>query len=416
MVLLGSAKGSDRMRNISNGVLAQIKRKSFAAAALVSMLALAGCGGTEGIPGLSGGTAAPDASSGGTPVSGQTIGSGPVKVGLLLPLSSGNGAAPAQALRNAAELALTEFNGQELTILVKDDQGTSAGAASATQQAISEGAELILGPLFAPAVAGAGPVARAANRPVIAFSSDAGVASPGVYLLSFLPQADVNRIIGFAGSRGKKRFAILAPQDAYGDATVAQAQNAVATIDGATIVGVQRYPAGQIAGAIQGFSSTIAGADALFIPEDGAAVAAAAPALAAVGAGSKVQLLGTGRWNVPAVTSAAGLNGAWFSGPDGAGFANFARRYQAKYGAAPTRIATLSYDAVALAAILTRTQGEKRFTPGLLQSASGFGGQDGVFRFKSDGTNDRALAIFQIGGGNARIISPAAKSFARGGT
>jgi ABC-type branched-subunit amino acid transport system substrate-binding protein len=402
------------MRETSKSFLVTAKRASVFASVMTSMLVLAGCSGIEGIPGLSGGTATPAA---GVAVSGQTIGTGPVKIALLLPFSNANGAAPAQALRNAAELAISEFNGQELTILVKDDKGTAEGAAAAAQQALSEGAELILGPLFSPAVSGAGPVAKAAGRPMIGFSSDASAAQPGVYLLSFLPQADVNRVVSYAGSKGKKKFAILAPQDAYGEATVGQFQAAVSAVSGGSVVGVQRYAPGGLAEAAASFASTIASADALLIPEDGGNVAAAAGALASAGAGGgKVQLLGTGRWNSPAVFGAAALSGAWFPAPDGAGFAGFSRRYQAKFSAAPARIATLAYDAVALANVLTRTQGDTRFSSGILQTASGFGGQDGVFRFRADGTNDRALAVFQVGNGSSSIVSPAPKSFAKSGT
>ncbi len=399
------------MSIINAHMIPAIGRRLRLGAAMASALALAGCAGVE-FPGL-GPSSAPAASAA---VSGQTIGTGPVKVALLLPLSNPNGAGPAAALRNAAEMAIGEFNGQELTILVKDDQGTAEGAAAAAQQAVSEGAELIIGPLFSPAVAGAAPVAKAANRPMIGFSSDASVAQPGVYLLSFLPQADVNRVVSFAGSKGKRKFAILAPQDAYGEAVLGQFQAAVGAISGAEIVGVQRYAAGGLAEAAGAFSGTIRSADALLVADDGGIVAAAAPALQAAGAGGNVQLLGTGRWNSPAVFSAPALAGAWYPAPDGSGFAGFSRRYQAKYGQPPARIATLAYDAVALANVLTRTQGDARFSTAILQTPSGFGGQDGVFRFRPDGTNDRALAVFQVGAGSSAIVSPAPKSFARPAT
>jgi ABC-type branched-subunit amino acid transport system substrate-binding protein len=408
-----SGKRFYRMRKSIKRSTGFAPRTGFLGITMASMLVLAGCGGGEAIPGLSGGTTGPDA---GGAVSGQTIGSGPVKIALLLPTSSQSGASLAQALRNASEMALTEFNGQELTILVKDDQGTSAGAAAAAQQALSEGAELILGPLFSPAVAGAGPVAKAAGKPVIAFSSDAGVAQPGVYLLSFLPQSDVSRIVNFAGSKGKKTFAVLAPQNAYGETTVTAAQATITGLDGGSVTTVGRYAPGDLAQAIASAASTIGSSDALLILEDNAvAIAAAAPAIAAARAG-KVQILGTGRFGDPAVLGAAPLAGAWYPAPDSAGFTNFARRYQAKYGAAPNRVATLAYDAVALANVLTRTQGNARFSTGILQTASGFGGQDGVFRFKSDGTNERALAVYQVGSGSSSVISPAPKSFSRPGT
>ncbi|MCA3660608.1 MAG: ABC transporter substrate-binding protein, partial [Methylobacterium sp.] len=147
---------------------------------------------------------------------GDVIGNGSVKVALILPISSQNGQAAAQSLRNAAELAVEDFSGgnaaaSNIQIIVKDDRGTPEGARLAAQEAVQEGAELVLGPLFAPNVQAAAAVLRPAGKPMIAFSSDAGVAQRGVFLLSFLPQTDVQRVVSFAQSRGKKAFAALIP-------------------------------------------------------------------------------------------------------------------------------------------------------------------------------------------------------------
>jgi branched-chain amino acid transport system substrate-binding protein len=68
---------------------------------------------------------------------------------------------------------------------------------------------------------------------------------------------------------------------------------------------------------------------------------------------------------------------------------------------------------VALANVLARQPGETRFGTGILLTPSGFSGQDGLFRFRADGTNDRALAIFQVGSGSINVVSPAPKTFAR---
>jgi ABC-type branched-subunit amino acid transport system substrate-binding protein len=135
------------------------------------------------------------------------IGTGKVKVGLILPLSAtGNAAVAAQSMRNAAEMALAEFNNPDLQLLVKDDGGTAQGAQQVAQQVLDEGAEIILGPLFALTVGPVGRAARARNVPVIAFSTDANVAARGVYLLSFLPESDVERIIGYAASQGRRAW------------------------------------------------------------------------------------------------------------------------------------------------------------------------------------------------------------------
>src|SRR5207237_2865774 len=141
---------------------------------------------------------------------GASVGEGQVRVGLVLPMTAqGNAGVAAQSMKNAAEMALAEFKSPNVQLLVKDDGGTPQGAQAAAQQAISEGAEIIIGPLFAQSVSAVGQVARSHNIPVIAFSTDASVAGRGIYLLSFLPETDVHRIVDFAIARGKRSFAAL---------------------------------------------------------------------------------------------------------------------------------------------------------------------------------------------------------------
>ena len=156
--------------------------------------------------------------SGPGPISpGVTGSTGAVKVALLLPLTgSGNTPSVAKALKQAAELALFDFDNPSVSLVPKDTKGTPTGAQAAAQSAIQDGAELIIGPLFAQEVAAAAPVARQSNIPMIAFSSDEKVAGGGVYLLSFLAGRDVPRIVSYAASRGKRNFALLIPQSPYG--------------------------------------------------------------------------------------------------------------------------------------------------------------------------------------------------------
>src|SRR5436190_13746739 len=152
----------------------------------------------------------------GPPQDPTAVGSGQVKVGLILPLSAaGNAGVAAQSMKNAAEMALAEFQNPNIQLLVKDDGGSPQGANGGAQQAVSEGAEIILGPLFAASVPAVAQVARTRGVSVIAFSTDSSVAGRGVYLLSFLPESDVNRIVDYSVGIGKKSFAALLPDNAY---------------------------------------------------------------------------------------------------------------------------------------------------------------------------------------------------------
>ena len=347
----------------------------------------------------------------GPPQQPLAVGTGHVKVGLLLPLSgSGNAAVAAQSMKNAAEMALAEFQNPNIQLLIKDDAGTPQGAQQGTQQALDEGSEIILGPLFALSVPATAQLARARGVPVIAFSTDSSVAGRGVYLLSFLPESDVNRIVDYAASTGKRSFAALLPENAYGNVVEAAFKQAVGR-KGGRIVAFEKYGADRN-GPARNVAQALGGADALFLADDGDAVVAAADALTQAGANLKnLQLLGTGLWDNPRVFGAPALQGGLYAAPDPSGFRSFAGRYRAKYGAEPVRTATLAYDAVALVAALARTQGGHRFAAEVLTNPSGFSGIDGLFRFRAEGTNERGLAVMRVASSGGQPAAGSPKSF-----
>ena len=347
----------------------------------------------------------------------STLGEGQVRVGLILPLSAqGNAGVAALSMKNASEMAIAEFKNPNIQLLVKDDGGTPQGAQAAAQQAIAEGAEIIVGPLFAEAVRAVGGVARQRGIPVIAFSTDVGVATRGVYLLSFLPETDVKRIVDYAVSRGKRSFAALMPDSAYGAVVEAAFQQEVSRRGGRIVV-LEKYPLdpGRMAEPARRVAAAAAHVDSIFIPDGADAVPQVVQALTAAGVNLKrVQLLGTGLWDDPRIFSTAALDGGWYAAPESAGFRSFAGRYRARYNQEPVRTATLAYDAVALVAALVKTQGPQRFSEQVLTASSGFAGIDGVFRFHGDGTNERGLAVLRVTPGGGQPVSPAPKSFAPG--
>jgi hypothetical protein len=351
------------------------------------------------------------------PAQPQAVGTGQVRVALILPLSgAGNAGLAAQSMRNAAEMALAEFSNPNVQLLVKDDGGNAQGAQAAAQQALAEGAEIILGPLFGVSVGAVAQVARPRGVPVIAFSTDANVAARGVYLLSFLPESDVDRVVAYAIAQGKRSFAALVPDNAYGTVVQAEFQQAVAR-GGGRVVALERYPLDRAAmqDPVRRVAAAAKGADTIFIPDGADAVPAVVQMLAANGVNPRrIQLIGTGLWDDPRIFAEAQLQGGWFAAPDAAGFRAFSGRYRAKYGQDPVRTATLAYDAVSLIAALVKTQGAQRFSEEVLTNASGFAGIDGVFRFRPEGTNQRGLAVLRVTPNGPQVVSPAPKVFASG--
>lgn len=380
----------------------------------ISALSLA----AAGLTGCAGGGQNVGAPIGEAPVAapppGTAVGTGQFKAALILPLSApGNAGVAAQSMKNAAELALAEFNSSDVQLVVKDDAGNPSTARMVADQAMDEGCQIILGPLFAPAVRAVGASARQRGIPVVAFSTDTGIAARGVYLLSFLPESDVQRVIGYAFSTGKRSYAGLVPDNAYGSVVEATFREDVSR-RGGRIVAMERYPSdrSKLGEAVKIVAQSARSADAIFVPDGADTVPHVVSALQSGGVDiRRVQLLGTGLWDDPRIFNDATMQGALYAAPDSSGFANFSQRYRARFGQEPARTATLTYDATALVAALVRTQGPQRPTDEMLTNPSGFAGIDGVFRFRQDGTNERGLAVLRVASGGGQVVSPAPKSF-----
>jgi branched-chain amino acid transport system substrate-binding protein len=340
----------------------------------------------------------------------------PVKVALLASLSAqGQPGVIGRALKQAGELALFDRDNPNLQLLVKDDKGTPEGAVAAASDAIKDGASLILGPLFAKSVAAVAPIARQANVPVVAFSNDRQVAGRGVYLLSFQPATEVARVVLYATQQGKRRFAALIPDDAFGKVAASAFKEAVQRAGG-DIIALETYPAsangmldpmrkvGLVLGAGQdGEGGQV---DALFLPggqENLERIARLMPQAEIDPA--HVKVLGTGGMDYANAGQSGGLVGAWYPGPDPRGWQDFAQKFAKSYGQAPPRIASLAYDAVSLAITLAAAGGEgQRYTVSALTRVSGFTGVDGSYRLLADGTAERALAVLEVQRIGAGII------------
>ncbi len=352
----------------------------------------------------------------------------PVKVALLLPLS-GKFAKLGKAMQQAAEMAVFETKSQNLQLVPLDTAGTNAGAAAAAQKAVDQGVKLIIGPLFADAVAGAKPVAAQAKLNMVAFSNTPTVAGGNVFLLSFLVKQQVDRIVEYAASQDKRDIGMLVPDDPSGR-QVADYARAAAQRNGATITRVGFF-AGNITKMqeqIKDFTGSrgvtrkgkaIRGAlgyNALLIHAGGARLRTITSLLAFYDVDpDKVQFLGTGRWDHPSTRSETSLKGGWFAAPPPELRERFTARYKEAYSSTPPRIASLAYDAVALAAVLARdarSEADNPYTVEALTNPSGFLGVDGIFRFTEDGLSERGLAVLEVTPEEFRIIGPAPYSFA----
>ncbi|MEM1129425.1 MAG: penicillin-binding protein activator [Pseudomonadota bacterium] len=363
----------------------------------LTALALTACTSVS-VPGLQGG--------------GGNVGN-TVQVALLVPSGASDGQVRllAQNLTNAAQLGVSDLNGINVDLRVYDTQGTAGGAAQAASLAASEGAEVILGPLFARAANGAGLAVRDQGLNVLSFSNNPAVAGGNVFILGPTFGNTARRMVGFANRRGLNRYMVVYGQDAAEqvgrDAIVSAVQ-----ASGGTVIASQGFALSQqgVISAAPQIANTAenAGANLLFLtsgpegalpflvqylPENGLTQ-------------ESIQYAGLTRWDVPtSALSLPGLQGGWFAVPDPGVSARFNERYSAAYGSAPNPVASLAYDGIA--AIGAAAQQSGSLSAEALTRGNGFAGATGVFRFLPDGSNQRGLAIATIENNRVIVIDPA---------
>ena len=346
-------------------------------------------------------------------VEGEAVGTGPVRVAMILPQSASGAAGVAGTeIANAAKLAMQDFAANRFQLVIKDTKGQPAEASILAAQARDEGASLVLGPLFSANVSSASGVTEPAKIPMIAFSSDVARARPGVYLLSFPPDVDIRRTLSYGFSLGANKVVALLPESSYGRLAERELKRAYNELGG-QIVSIIRYPrdADAIFTAAQSAVQPLEFANAIYIPEGGRVPALILDTLKNSGVDLREkQIMGSGQWTSTSNKESV-LNGAIFAGADKSNMGQFAERYKTIYGNDPTITAALGYDAISLTAELLKRDATAPFSASQIQSRGGFRGATGIFRFEADGRLQRALVVNRLEQGQPVIVSPAPVSF-----
>ena len=395
-----------------------------------------------------------------------------LRIGLLLPFGADSAALrnEARSMLKAAQMAIFEAADPRLVLLPKDSAGTPEEARSSAEAMIAEGAGIIMGPVLSDAVAAAGEAAKAAHIPIIAFSTDRSVAGDGVYLLSFMPEADIARMVDFIDAQNRAAMetlgalrpdaqtttpapatinavALLRPEGRYGD-RVEEALFTFAPRAGLAISDIAYYgsdvqsmdaPARQIAhvrerqAAIAAWKKAGGAGDpsldpdfvfslpyqAVFLPESGVRLRSLAPLLPFYDVDPKItRFIGVHLWNDETLLREPALFGGWFPGPASAPHDAFMASYDSAFGEKPGRLASLAHDAVMVTAQISRQdQDEQQASAGsaidgdALLRPEGFYGADGRFRFGPDGLVQRLLSVFEIRPGKTVEIDPAPPIF-----
>ncbi len=347
----------------------------------------------------------------------------PVPVALLVPRGSGQSSDDllAQNLENAARLAMRDLNGVEIDLRVYSTAGNAQTAATQAAAAINDGAQIILGPLYAEAANAAGVAAAAEGVNVLAFSNNTTIAGGNVFVLGSTFGNSADRLVNYATSQGRRNIVVVHAEDVAGQLGRDAITQSIAR-NGATLAGTVGYPLSQqgLIAAVPQIKATVdnAGADSVFLT---ATPSAGLPLLTQLlpEAGvspATTQFIGLARWDSPSQTlDLPGVQGGWFALPDPNRSAAFNNQYLTAYGSAPHPLAGLAFDGIAAIGALASRGDSNALSRSSLTQGSGFQGASGIFRLRGDGTSERGLAIATVRENRVTIISPAPTSFGGAG-
>lgn len=393
-------------------------RRAALAAAILLPFGLAGCqsaGGDADIlgaatPGAAAAEVAPAAA--GPAKSGETMGKGPVKVAMLLPLSAGGAAGDrGRKMRDAAALAMTDMGNDLLTLSVEDTAGDDARARTLTTGALASGAKLVIGPSESGAVRQLAGLSGT-NRPLVLALADNYAGAPGVYSVR-LNEAD-SAAAGAAAiaAKGTRKFVLFSAEGEAGKTIEKRVANSL-SIYGATLA--MTLPFGPSTGgsdkAVSDMMALVSDPQAIVIATGSTNPAPLVAALKAKGLlGKSVTLVGSNRWLEHGIDDPT-LQGAYVATLDSAEIGPIAERFRKTYNYEPDVNVAYGYDTVALAAGIASALGPKGFTKKVLENPTGFRGSTGVFRFREDGAGERAMPFYRIDKGQLKQVEKSTSGF-----
>ncbi|MGC1506034.1 MAG: penicillin-binding protein activator [Sulfitobacter sp.] len=346
----------------------------------------------------------------------------PIPVALLIPRGgSQSDNLLAQNLENAARMAIRDLDGVKIDLRVYSTAGNSGTAANMAAQAVSDGAKIILGPVYGESANAAGVAVAAQGVNVLSFSNNPTIAGGNVFVLGQTFANTANRLVGYAKRSGKDKIVILHASDVAGQLGRNAIQQAISA-NGATLAGTVDYALSQesVIAAVPRVKAAVdsGGANALFLTTSSAsALPLFAQLLPEAGINSaSAQYIGLTRWDIPAQTlDLPGIQGGWFAKPDPAATSAFSQKYSAAYGAAPHPLAGLAFDGIAAVGALAKSGKSDALTAASLTQGAGFRGATGIFRLRRDGTNERGLAVATIRNRSVVELEAAPRAFGGAG-
>lgn len=349
---------------------------------------------------------------------------GVTRIALLVP-KSGPNTALGDELQRGAELALFSLRNQQIELLVFDT--VERGAEYAAREAVLAEADIIVGPLFSEAVVPARQIANASGVPMLALSNNTAIAGTGSWLFGYLPEQQVDLLLGHALTAGRNKIGIIAASDSFGQRLARHARKRLGQFgfepeDFITLSPDQLANEDLLKAAVKQFTGytppeedeDVPAASELPPPRFDAVLFAGsadfalrtAPVLAYYDADpERVLYLGNAQWNQRRILMEPSLQGGLFASRPTNRDDAFNALWSSAWDGRPGVLARLSFDAMAMATILAGQQRDA--WNAALESGSGYNGFSGAYRLLPDGGNRRSFEIRQISGGASTVFQPA---------
>lgn len=369
-----------------------------------------------------------------------------ISVALFLPLS-GKQKELGINLANSAFMSLFKNDKKRnIKLVLFDSKGTPKGAKLAFKRIIDSEIKIVIGPVFSSSIKEIKKEALRNNITVISLSNNRKLMNEtdnygGIFLSGMMPEAQIDRIVSYSLDNEKLSFAIISPNNQYGNTVTALFKKIVKDRDGDFITSEFYKPNNRdldraVNRVINSFaisSEVKSNKDAvivesdksypqvIMIPESGKVLSKIIASLEKQNIEERdFQIIGTSQWDDISTLNNHSLNGAWFAAPDNNKFREFEQNYFKLYNKFPPRISSITYDTVSAIIDLVKQKNGK-VTPNFADfinysgphNRNGFDGIDGLFRFLPNGLVQRNLAVLEVDNGKFKTIDQPVEKFLR---
>ncbi|QPC91685.1 ABC transporter substrate-binding protein [Mesorhizobium sp. INR15] len=340
----------------------------------------------------------------------QSLGTGPTKVALLLPLSApGSVGENGRKMLDAAKLAMTDLGNPLLTLTVEDTRGDVGYSQQLAIKAITSGAKVVIGPTELPAAQHIAKLSGS-NRPPVLALADNFAGGPGVYAVCLTEADSAAAGAGAIAAKGGKKFVLLVPAGANASVVEHRVANSL-SVYGANIAVTIPYSAGDSgAKAVADMGSLVDVPDAVIVASGDGSPAPILVALKSKGIpGKTTSIVGTNRWLDRPIDPL--FEGAYIAMLDQRETGPIADRFKTTFNYQPDVNVAYAYDMVALTAGIASALGPGSFNSKVFENPSGFRGSTGLFRFRADGSSERSMPFYRIEKGALKLVAKSTSSF-----